>query len=379
MRKKVFIGYLLGVLLSITIISCQSKDSASNTKENLYPDSISYAKGFTIEHNQDYNLVKVFNPWKPQSVLQTYILCPKAKVLPENLPDGIIIRTPLEETVCFSSVTCGFFEAIGVLHTLVGVTEPQYINMPYIDEKIQSGKIENIGQSANPNVEKLILIHPEAIFTNPINDSKASFAGKLDVPIINCFEYMETDPLGQAEWIKFIGLFFEKENVADSLFAETKNSYIDAKNLTTNIQSRPSVFTELKYGDFWYMPGGESYMANLFNDAGADYILKEDKNSGSIPLTFEKVLNDAENADYWLFKYYSPNEMTYKQLGKDYSNYTLFNAYKKRTIYVCNTYVSDYYREIPLHPDWILKDLIHIFHRDLLPDYQPSYYIKLKE
>ncbi|MDL2224505.1 ABC transporter substrate-binding protein [Bacteroidales bacterium OttesenSCG-928-M06] len=370
----------LFLLIIIVFSSCHPKqEEKTNKPSGVSLDSIYYAKGFSIETYDDYQVIKLKNPWKTDLLLQTYILCPKFQKLPENLPEGVIIRTPLEKTVTFSSVTCSYLEELEVLHTLIGVAEPQYIDIPFIDKGIKGGKIQDIGLASNPDIEKLILIEPEAILTNPISDSGINVLNKLDTPIINCFEYMETNPLGQAEWIRFLGLLFEKKELADSLFFETVKTYNELKELTTDIEKRPTVFTELKYGDFWYMPGGKSYMAHLFADAGADYLLKEDKSTGSIPLSFESVLDNAQNADFWLFKYYSPYDMTYKQLASDYANYTLFKAYQQKNIYVCNTMTtSRYYRELPLHPDRILKDLIWIFHPELIPDYQPRYYKELK-
>ena len=378
MKKTIFFFILFPLL-----VSCQQREnkSVSDTDSSIIiADSIYYAKGFSIETHTGYRLIKLINPWKTDQILQTYILCPKSDSLPDNLPEGTIIRTPVEKTISFSSVTCGFIQELDALNSLVGVAEPQYINIPYIDEGIKKGTIQDIGQAANPDIEKLILIEPEVIFTNPINDSGVTSLNKLDTPIINCFEYMETDPLGQAEWIRLLGLLFEKESMADSLFQKTIQSYNELKELTSKIENRPTVFTELKYGDFWYMPGGKSYMANLFADAGAHYILKDDEHTGSVSFSFETILDKAENADFWLFKYYSPQEMTYKQLASDYANYSLFKAYKEHTIYACNTLmISNYYQELPIHPDWILKDLIWIFHPNLLPDYHPRYYKPLNE
>ncbi|MDR0427052.1 MAG: ABC transporter substrate-binding protein [Dysgonamonadaceae bacterium] len=376
MKKSGFI-LLLGIML---LSACQKKQSVS--RNNEYPDfsidSTYFANGFILERHSDFKVIHLINPWNKEQTLQTYILCSDSKPLPDHLPKGEIIRTPLKRTVVFSSVICGFLEELDVLHTLTGVAEPEYIDLPYIKHGIETGKIEDIGQASNPHIEKLILINPDALFTNPISDSENTSLNKQPAPIIHCFEYMESDPLGQAEWIRFYGWLFEKEELADSLFRQTLNHYNQLKELTDHVKYRPSVFAELKLGDFWYMPGGKSYMANLFSDAGADYILKENDHSGSVSLHFETVLDKAEDADFWLFKYYSPYNMTYEQLQSDYSNYGLFKAFKERKIYACNTLqTANYYRELPLHPDWILRDFISIFHPELLPNHQPRYYNKL--
>jgi iron complex transport system substrate-binding protein len=373
--------YLLFVVCYFSFVSCKGKQSeaAEENQPVLFTDSIYYAQGFAIETHPGYVLVKIKNPWDRAKILQAYVLVPKSENLPENLPAGTLLRTPLEKAAVFSSVLCGILDELNALTSLVGVTDPQYIDIPFVKENLSKGKIQDIGQEMNPDIEKLMLAEPEAIFTNPINEAGIGALSKLDVPVVHCVEYRETHPLGQAEWIRFIGRLFDKREPADSLFFETVRAYNELSELAAAVNDRPTVFTELKAGDFWYMPGGKSYMAHLLAAAGADYILKDDSSTGSISLPFERILDKAEHADFWLFKYYQPQEMTYRQLAGDYANYTLFDAFQKRNIYVCNTSKVPYYQELPLHPDRILKDMIHLFHPELLPGYQPRYYGGMKE
>ncbi|MCL1937204.1 MAG: ABC transporter substrate-binding protein [Candidatus Azobacteroides sp.] len=377
MKNHFFILFCL-----VSLFSCQRKDTTQpvdSGKKTIFvqSDSAHYAQGFEIEMQGDYSVVKIQNPWVSGQTLQTYILAPKSKDLPKNLPKGTLIRTPLERTVCFTSVLCGFFNELGVLPTLVGAAEPRYIDIPYVQENVSTGKIRDIGSAANPNIEMLMVLEPEAIFINPIDEAGAGSLSKLNIPTIQCIEYIETHPLGQAEWIRFFGLLFDQKEKADSLLSATIDAYNRLKQLTIQVKYRPSVLTEKKYGDFWYMPGGKSYMANLLQDAGADYVMKNNPDAGSIPFSFETVLYQAEKSDYWLIKYYSPTELTYRQLAEEFLNYTLFDAYKKRQVYACNTLKTPYYQDLPLHPDWALSDLIYIFHPELLPKHALKYYHKL--
>ncbi|MDR0412559.1 MAG: ABC transporter substrate-binding protein [Dysgonamonadaceae bacterium] len=370
--------YIALAAFSLLLVSCKGKPEQRPEAAVLAADSIYYAGGFTLETHPGYELVTVKNPWDKSKVLHRYLLVPKSGTLPENLPAGTLLRTPLERIVVFSSVLCGMLDELGALSSLAGVTDPQYMDIPAVQAQLSLGKILDLGQEMNPDIEKLMLAEPEAIFTNPVNEAGTGSLNKLNVPVVHCVEYMETHPLGQTEWIRLIGRLFDKKEHADALFFETVRSYNELKALTATVSHRPTVFTELKSGDFWYMPGGKSYMAQLLAAAGADYILKDDPSAGSISLPFEQVLDKAENACFWLFKYYQPQDMTYAQLAEGYNNYTLFDAFKKRNIYVCNTAKIPYYRELPLHPDRILMDMIHLFHPELLPGYRPRYFSGLK-
>jgi len=367
---------LLAMTVLLCFLSCQKKEQsrANVYSEKHIADSIYYAKGFQIETQDGYTLATIRNPWNNQLVLQRYVLVPKGDTLPENLPGGILIRTPLARTVCYGSVQCVFLSELGALQTLVGVCEPQYINIPYVRENVRNGKIADLGQAANPDLEKIMLIQPEALFAAPIDNSGYGQAAKLKIPIIECVDYMEPTPLARAEWIRFLALFFDKREIADSLFRETVNRYNKLVRLTANVEKRPSVFMETIYSGIWYQPGGNSYVAHLLNDAGADYLWREDTNTGSIALSFETVLAKAEKADYWLIKDNNPEDMTYDKLIRENPNYALFDAYKKRNIYLCNTGKVPYYEDLPIHPDLILIDMVRIFHPDLLPDYRLRYY-----
>ena len=377
MNKSVIIFLFL-----FALFSCQKKtqtvNSGTNSPEITQGDSVFFAKGFQIETHDGYTLITVRNPWNNQLVLQRYVLVSKSDALPEILPEGVLIHTPLARTVCYGSVQCVFLAELDALQTLVGVCEPQYINIPYVKENVQNGKIVNLGQAANPDLEKIMLIEPEALLTAPIENSGYGQTAKLGIPFIECVDYMEPTPLGRAEWIRFLALFFEKKAIADSLFNETVSRYNELVRLSASVDKRPSVFTETVYSGIWYQPGGNSYIAKLFRDAGADYLWKEDTNTGSIGLTFESVLEKAEKADFWLIKYNSFHDMTYRKLVQENSNYALFDAYKKRNIYICNMGKVPYYEELPIHPDLILKDMVRIFHPELLPDYQLRYYKKIK-
>jgi iron complex transport system substrate-binding protein len=375
---------LIYILLLEVLFSCRENNKrvkedtlADNTV--VAADSVRFAQMFRIETFESYIRLIVINPWNTNKILKTFILVPKNIILPKNLPEGELIRTPLSRTVSFGSVQCSFFAEFEALETLVGVCEPQYLNIPFVHQAINEGKIADIGQAANPNLEKLMMIEPEAIFTAPIEEAVSERTKIVDIPTVECVDYMETSPLGRAEWLRFYALFFEKREIADSLFAETVEKYRTLQSLTANVEHHPTVFSETVYSGVWWLPGGNSYMAHFFKDAGANYIWKDDKHTGSIGLSFESVLENAENAEYWLVKYNSPYHLTKSQLAGENPNYALFNAYKNSNIYAVNTNKTLYYEELPIHPDNILRDLVMIFHKEILPDRSTKYFVKITE
>lgn len=371
----------VGILLIsiICLVSCAGSQKEKNTSTELQPYVVEYAKGFNINRYVDYTEVTVNDPWDSTKILQRYILVNKEKPLPKPMPEGKLIRTPISSAVAYSTIHCSVLDELRAIKIITGVCEPEYVDIPYIKDGINSKSIINLGQASNPNVEKIILLDPEVIFATPIQGWIYGAVEKTGIPIIETPDYMESSPLGRAEWIRFYSVFLENETLADSLFNATRDRYNSIKNKVATTTNRPTVFSDLKYGNTWYTAGGESFLANILKDAGASYIWKDEPYTGAVPLSFEGVLDKAGDADMWLIKYNNPIDMTYNSLAKEYKPYSYFKAFKERNIYECNTNYTKYYEDLPIHPDYILQDMAYVFHPELFPEYSPVYYKKMHE
>lgn len=323
---------------------------------------------------EGYTRVDVRDPWDSARLLQRYLLVDRGKPLPSDLPEGTVVRVPARNVVVYTSVHAAIIDRLGEAGRIVGVCEPRYMETPTIQAGLRSGRVADLGEATSPNVERMIDIAAELVVASPFENSGYGPVEKIGVPIIEGADYMEPSPLGRAEWIRFYGLLFGKEALADSIFRETERAYLSLSRLAAEVTERPTVLSEKKYGSSWFVPAGESYTARLFADAGADYLFKDLPGSGSVPLAFETVLDKAVHADLWLIKYNSPSDLTYDGLRAEYAPYAGFDAFKRGRVYTCNTGKVPYYEEFPLRPDYLLKDLIWIFHPELLPDYQPRYY-----
>ncbi len=371
--------HVIYILLLLSIFTSCSSGSKKRGVAASYSDTIRYAAGFTVKHYPSYREVEVRDPWDSTRILQRYLLVDRNKDIPENLPEGTIVRVPLKRLAVYSSVHCSILEQLKVANEVVGVCEPQYIDSPVVQKGIKEGSVTDLGEATAPNVEKMIDINVEVILVSPFENAGYGPAEKLGLPIIECADYMEATPLGRAEWIRFIALFFDKEEEADKIFRETESAYLAIRKLAASVEKRPTVLSEKKFGASWFVPAGQSYMAVLFADAGASYRFADLDGAGSTPLSFETVLDKAIHADYWLIKYNLAEEMDYQALKTEYTPYSSFDAFRNKTIYTCNTGKVPYYEEFPMHPDYLLKDLVWVFHPELLPDYKPRYFRKMIE
>jgi iron complex transport system substrate-binding protein len=364
-------------LLSFLFIGGCGRDAS--LKENGITIPLKYAKGFKITQFGDYTELSIISPWDTSKLLNKYFLVNKNLPIPDGLEKETIIRTPIDNVVVYTSVQATIIEQLGALGAIIGICEPEYLTSKKILEAFSYGKIANIGSSTAPNIEKIIDLKAEALVVTPFENSGYGAAEKLGIPIIEGADYMENTPLGRCEWVKFYSLFFEKGEVADSIFTATEHRYNTLKEIASHSTNRPSLLTERKYGGSWFLPGGKSYMAAMYSDAGADYIFKERRECGSFALQFESVLERGIDADIWLLKYSSDTPMKYSDLKNEFAPYSNFRPFKEGNIYMCNTIGNSYYDDITLHPDYILEDLVKIFHPDLLPLHTLRYFQKMEE
>ncbi len=346
---------------------------AGTVQKNLY------AEGFEITRCKGYSTIAIADPWDTTKILQKYILVEKGSPLPDNLPQGTIVRTPVENIIMYTTIHASIWEELDALEDVVGICEPEFLTSAKAIGFMEQGKIYDCGKASSPNVEKIMDIGGEVIIASPFEHGGYGQAEKLGIPIIESADYMETHPLGRVEWLKVFGMLSGREEEADSLFMATQRRYNALKKIASGAQKRPKLMTERKYGSSWFIAGGASYMATMYEDAGADYIFRENKDTGSVPYAFENVYEIALDSDVWLLKYGSESPMTYDDLRSEYKPYEDFAPFKNRKIYTCNTVGTPYYEYISIHPDYILADFLHIFHPHLLPEHELICYKPMEE
>ena len=377
MKNFLLSAHIVTIVLLLSACSGGSKTSSAFEGEIL---PLKYADNLKLIKGEGYTEAVLRNPWDTTSILRTYILVDKDKEVPDHLPEGTIVRTPLSKALVYTATHCHLIHELGAVKSIGGICEIQYIKVPEIIEGCKNGTIVNAGEGTNPDIEKIIDLHPDALLLSPYENSGGhGQVEKLKIPIIECADYMETSALGSAEWIRFYGLLVGREALADSIFAEVEKNYNDLKALATAQQAKPRLMCEVKSGSAWYVSGGRSTTGKLYADAGADYVFASYPNAGGVPLSFETVFDKAQDADVWLMKYNHPTDKTYQSLQEDYAPYANFKAFKDKNIYHCNTAYRPYYEDFPFHPDRVLKDLIKIFHPSLLPEHELKYFSKLAE
>lgn len=330
-------------------------------------EPLRHARLLRLSERGEATVVEVMDAWNEGQLLHRYLLVPRTSELPSGLPAGTVVRTPLCRAVAFSSLHAALAIDLGAEQCVGGVCDVPYIVRSDLRRAVAERRMADMGSSVQPDVERLIAARPDALLMSPFENAGHGAPGQMDVPLIECADYMESTPLGRAEWMKFYGRLFGVAARADSLFAVVEAAYDSVAHLVRGVQHRPRLMCDVKQGSAWYVPGGDSYLARLYADAGADYLFADRRQSGSVALSVEEVVRDAGEADVWLIKYGSTAPLTYASLAEDYPPYRLFRPWRERHIYSCNTLSVAYYEETPFRPDRLLRDVVRVLHPALLP------------
>lgn len=356
-----------------------------NAAVDYFPEkvTITHAQNLSVEYHHNYKVVTILTPWPGAAEPLRYALVQCGTPAPEGFKPEAIIEVPVRTIVTLSTTYLPFLDELEVLDRLVGVDDATYVSNPKVLKMAEEGKLVIAGSGAGINVEKLLEIKPDLIMAYgsgmPEYDAHPVLL-KAGLKVAINAEWMDTSPLGRAEWGKYIALFFNKEAAAEALFARTVEEYTRLTQLTANLSKKPTVFANTPYQGTWYMPGGNSYVARFFKDAGAEYLWAEDTSTGSLPLSFEAVFERAKEADYWLNVGFFA---TLEDLKAADPRFAEFAAFQKGNVWNNDARVTsqggnDYYETAVAHPEYVLADLIKIFHPDLLPDHTLIYYRQLK-
>lgn len=388
------IYWALFLFLSLGFTACQSADlkkkenqseSTSEVDSAFYHQSqIRYAKGFEIKLLQKgLKELIVSDPWNKGKVFQKYYLKNRGEKLETEVPaDGLLVEVPVRSIAALSSTQIGILNFLHVQDRIVAVSLHDRIYNEELNEKAQNGSIQAVGHSESLNFEKIIELNPELVMVAGFmkitdRETKLMNAG---LPVAYNIEWMETSPLARAEWAKFIAAFFNKEAEAETHFNELEKRYNDLKSLVKDVEGKPSILSGYNFKGVWYMPGGQSYLAQFLRDGKADYCWFSDSTSGSIPLSFEVVFDKQRDADIW----FGPGQCrTMEEMKKLDERYSLFESYKKGNVF-CYTKrmkdngANDWYESGVMQPDVVFKDIIKILHPELLPNYELYYYQQLK-
>lgn len=372
------------LLFILFLFSCKppvTENKNELTFQSYDTTSVEYSKHFSIHYADSFKIVHIYKDEFRQDTLSSFLLVPQQAVIPEKYKLYKTIGIPIKKIACLSSLYVAYLEKLNLLDKLCALDNSNYIYSKTTRSQLIKNQVQEVGSSNSINFEKLVELNPAVIFTYweqglSISDK----LNELNIKPVLVIDHLETSPLGRAEWIKLMAALFNEEKKANDFFNELAASYNKLSRIKDSAKTSPTVLIGAKVSDTWYVPGGKSYMAQLINDAGGNYLWKQDTSTGSLALNFEAVLRQARQADLWLnvYQWKSLADVTH-----DDARYAYFDAYKNKKIINYNARVNesggnDYWESGLLQPDLLLSDLIKIFHPELLPHHKLHYYRPLE-
>ena len=369
MIKQSIYTFILFSLLFLASCISNKKTSLEAFNQDIYTPE--YAAGFKIlgATNVQSTLIQVFNPWQgSKEVEMSYFISRNGEQAPTGFT-GPTIPAGAKRIVCMSSSYIAMLDALGQVNRIVAVSGIDYVSNPYI--LAHKDSIKDMGPEMN--YELLLGLKPDIVLLYGIGDAQTAITDKLkelSIPYIYMGEYLEESPLGKAEWMVVLSELTDSREKGIEIFSEIPKRYLSLKALTESVGQCPTVMFNTPWNDSWVMPSTKSYMAQLVADAGAEYIYKENSSNSSTSIGLETAYGLIQKADYWINVGSATSLDELKTVNPKFAD---AKAVRERTVYNNNlrltpTGGNDYWESAVIRPDVVLRDLIHIFHPELVPD-----------
>ena len=384
---RVFTLFVLCLLLSGLSFAAPKPETSTasgvSSTSDYFPHklSIKHSEIFDVTYHNSYKIVTISQPWPGAESGLTYLLVQRGTEVPAGVHADKIVEVPIRSIVTLSTSYLPHLEMLDLLDTLIGHDAFAWVSSKAVLKRIESGAMKEVGSGPTVNVELLLDMEPDLIMTYGQGSEWDTYPKLEEVrlPFVINAEWNESTPLARAEWIKFMALFFNKEAEASELFDGIEAEYTSLLDKAAFVADKPTVFLDAPYQGTWWVAGGQSYAARFLADAGASYVWADDESTGSLLLDIETVFEKANEADYWLNTGYWNSLVDAKAADDRFSQ---FSAYRTGTIYNNNLQMAPgggnaYYETGPAKPHLVLKDMIKIFHPELLPDHELYFYQKL--
>ncbi|MDR2083757.1 MAG: ABC transporter substrate-binding protein [Bacteroidales bacterium] len=336
---KIITVCIIGILLS----SCKTKISVEDKSSVfLQPE---YAKGFIIMEDRNNYFIHIINPSDTNEIVAK-IQLGKSDIKKEN------------KLVCFSTTHIAFCDKIGHINNICGIPDTSNYNKVDIFRKLNK-QTEIITLANNPKIEKIISLQPDFITTSEYQKSNFLSLENAGIKCIPVLEYLETHPLGRAEWLKLFAFLFGEIDFADKICEDIFKRYNELADEQEYIPDKPAIFDCMEYHGYWYAAGGKSYIASFYRDAGFEYIFADDKHAGSFPVSSEIAIAEGATTEFWRIVFPSRFEVTLDDITKQNHLYKHFLSVKTGKVIVCNPSITQYYIEDILEPEIVLSDFIN--------------------
>ncbi len=354
-----------------------------DARTDYFPDKqkLEHAQNFTLTYHNSYQVLTVKQPTqggKPESYLLVKCGADKPKLTGE-LAKATVVSTPVKSLFSASTTHIPSLEVLGSLDLLTGVASKAYISSKAAQQRVKDPDVVEFAAAGTADAEKIVAAKPDALITGGFDDPAFATVRQAGIPVLADADFLETDPLGRAEWIKYFAALTGKEKQAQIVFSKVAENYRDAVGEASGANPAKVVVSQ-PYQGKWSVPAGGSYAGRLIVDAAGTWPWITNKSTGSIETDLETVFDKSGGAKIWLT---SSNWQTRKDALAEEPRFAKFEAFKSGTVWAPSKQLNaaggnNYFELGVLRPDLTVKDLIAILHPDLMPDHKFVFYQELK-
>ena len=371
--------------LPIFLLGCRRAPVEEGSRSTARGESFTrYAQGFEVLDHGTFKLLHVYDPWQSsKDVTFSYVLAKDRSMVPDSMDQLTFIKIPVSRVITLSTTHLAMIQQLGMEQSVKGVSGTTFIYNPALRSMISDGEVKEVGYDQGLSYETIVGLDPDVLFMYGVEGSVLAISQKLNelgIPVVFCGDYLESHPLGKAEWIRFFSYFYDLEELADDFFNRIDSLYNSCASLTGQISHRPLVLTGLPWKDSWYIAGGKSFAARLIEDAGGEYLWMDHNSAEAVPMDLESVYARAVKAEIWI----NPGAATsLDQLRGFDQRFMSLGVIQTGMIFNNDARTNasggnDYWESGAVRPDLVLSDLIEVFHPGLLEDHSFFYYRQLK-
>lgn len=267
-----------------------------------------------------------------------------------------------EGVATWSTTHVALLEAFGGLGAWAGGSGCQYLHSEEALARLADGRARDFGDDAGAALEQLLWEPPAAVTTFPFHNPFEGVNVPAGIPVLPITEYLESHPLGRAEWMRAFGWLVGQTQAADSAFAAVESRYVALRDSAAVHESEWfQVFTGSIDGDAFWAPSGRSFIAQFLADAGVHYAFAQHDTPGSIPVDFEELIALNNQVDAWGLVWHDADSITWEEIAATHPVYAELQPHSG-AIFAANTRTCDYFGALVAAPDDLLADLIDLFH-----------------
>lgn len=365
-KMKLILG---SILLVFTLFACQEDEVQATKKEGKNKSLVQYAQFFQLEKKENGFQLKIIDPKTKQEALTLHLFEQVEQTENKNS-----ILTTTDQFAVLSQTVVGMFSEIGATSRISAISNSKYLYNKKLKGRIAQKTLFEIGELHNSSIEYILQTHSDVILFSGFGNSlpQQEKLQKLGIKSIPLYDWRETTPLGKAEWIKLIGALTGKFKEANQYFEKIKKEYNRLKTVAKSTSQKPSVLAGNKFGEIWYTPAGESFVAQFFADANLDYVYKNTEGTGSLEKSFEQIIAEAAQSSLWI----NCEVPSAKRLLENNPKLKFIDAFPENTY--CYSHNMNHFWELSaIQPHFVLHDLISIAHPELISTDTMYFYKKI--